>query len=137
MYSNSQMNFNQAKLKSIFKQAGVQFAFIFGSQAEQRATSSSDFDLAVFFGQGTPSQRLQKRLRLQHLLQSQFDVPVDLQVLDDVRSLSLRYGVVSQGHLVFEQNTSKRIDFELKTMREFEEFYPFLLDYNKAYLARV
>lgn len=131
------MEFNQTKLKSIFKQAGVQFAFIFGSQAEQRSTSSSDLDFAVFFGQGTPNQRLQKRFRLQHSLQSQLDVPVDLQVLDDVRSLSLRYGVVSQGLLVFEKNISKRIDFELKTMREFEEFYPFLLDYNKAYLARV
>lgn len=131
------MPVNQTKLKSTLKRHGVQFAFLFGSQAEGRSISSSDLDIAVFFGQGTAQQRFQKRLNLQHDLNQLFDDPVDLQVLDDVRSLSLRHDVVSQGRLIFECNTSKRIDFELKTMRDFEEFYPFLVDYNTAYLQRV
>jgi hypothetical protein len=40
--------------------------------------------------------------------------------------LELRYKVLSEGIIVFERDAEKRIDFEIKTLKGYLDFKPFL-----------
>jgi len=125
--------FQQAK--KILAAHGARFAYAFGSHAENREVASSDVDLAVSFdANSTASDRFVARLWLQQDLQKVFAPrEVDLVVLNDTRSATLRYEIANKGKLIYEKNSSGRLDFELRAMNEYEDFAPFLADYNRAY----
>lgn len=129
----------QKILKPIFLRHGVQLAYFFGSRATgSNSTTASDYDFAVFFGTGTAQSRFAQRLQILHDIQ-QILTPkqVDLIVLDDLCSATLRYEVVATGKLIFEARNARRIDFEFKTLHDYEDFFPFLKAYNKVYMTRV
>lgn len=127
------------KMQALFRKYGVRFAYLFGSRATgQGLRVSSDYDFAVFFGTGTPRVRFAKRLKLMQDLQ-EIVAPgmVDLLVLDDTRSTTLRYSVISEGKVIYARDSNARIDFEFRTMHEYEDFSPFLRMYNEMYLANI
>jgi len=126
----------QSTIKKILRQHGIPYAYLFGSQSQGRALTSSDIDIAVFFGNGNPASRFKKQLKLVHDLQ-EYCAPqrVDLVVLDDVRSTILRYDIVQTGTLLYSNNEGERLDFELRTMNDYEDFSPFLQSYNRQYMA--
>lgn len=122
------------RIKKIFEKHKVSFAYLFGSQAENRAIKSSDFDFAVYINSESKTKRFQNRLSLLQKLGEILPRPADVVVLNDTHSTTLRYSIVSEGKLIYEKNEGKRLDFELFTMNEYEEFVPFLKEYNKMYL---
>lgn len=126
-----------AHIKKPFAKYGVKFAYLFGSRATGEDTiAASDYDFAVFFGVGTSQSRFAIRLRLTEALQEIFaPARVDLVVLDDTRSTTLRYEVANTGRLIYEKDAGSRIDFEFRAMREYEDFAPFLEAYNKMYMG--
>lgn len=126
-----------ATIKKIFAKRGVKFAYLFGSRAANTAkTKGSDFDFAVFLQTGTPKTRFELRLKLMHELQEILaPSSVDLILLNDTRSVVLLDEVVRAGNLLYEADTDARIEFELRAMREYEEFAPFLRTYNKMYMS--
>ncbi len=125
---------NHQDIKKIFAAYGVRFAYLFGSRAENRALERSDFDVAVCFGAPTKGERLTGRLKLQAELQN-FLAPrrVDVVVLNDTHSATLRHEVATKGKLIYEQDASGRLDFELRALNEYEDFAPFLSAYNDMY----
>ena len=138
MYMKLQQEQKDQRLKrglSILRKEGVAFAYLFGSQAQGRTILSSDVDIATYIGKGTPRARFAARLRLIRNLSKAFGVPADVTMLDDVRSVAFRFTVIKEGYPIVVRDEGKRLDFELKTMREYEEFAPFLRLYNTQYLA--
>ncbi len=123
------------KVKQILRKHGVRFAYLFGSRAEGRAIKSSDYDFAVYFGHGSDSSRFDTRMQLIGSLQAILGTDVDLIVLEDIHSVSLKHEVVMRGKIIYEKDQSARIDFELRTRREFADFEPFLNAYNQAYIT--
>lgn len=124
------------RLQSIFARHGVRFAYLFGSRASGRGLlPSSDYDIAVSFGRGTVTSHLRRRLQLICDLEV-VSAPqrVDLIILEDTRSATLRYEIAREGKLLYERDAVGRIDFELRTLREYEEFSPFLRSFNRAYI---
>lgn len=121
-------------IKKIFEKYKVSFAYLFGSRAEQRASKSSDFDFAVYINSKSKTKRFQNRLALLQELEEILPRPVDVVVLNDTHSTTLRYSIVSEGKLIYEKDEGKRLDFEIFIMNEYEEFAPFLKEYNKMYL---
>ena len=129
----------EPKLKKLFARYGVQFAYLFGSRATGKGKiAGSDYDFAVSFEASTPRVRFKMRLKLMEELH-EFLAParVDLVVLDDTHSATLRFEVAITGRLMYEKNTDSRIDFEFRAMHEYEDFAPFLHAYNKAYSGAV
>jgi len=122
------------QVQKFLAEHGARFAYVFGSRAENRAIESSDLDVAVSFDLSSPKKRFDERLRLQRDLQEIFAPHrVDLVVLNDIRSATLRYEIANKGKLIYEKDSSSRLDFELQALNEYEDFAPFLSDYNKAY----
>lgn len=128
-----------SQVKKLLAKYGVKFAYLFGSRANGKGVvAASDYDLAVFFGTGTPQTRLERRLKLMAALQELFaPFAVDLIALDDTHSATLRHEVIGGGKLIYTADEEKRIDFEFRVMHEYEDFAPFLKLYNKAYMAAV
>lgn len=129
----------QKKMKKIFTQYGVKFAYLFGSRATGKGiTEGSDVDIAVFFGKGTSRTRLALRFAMYHALQELFAPKrIDCIVLDDVHSVTLRYSITSEGVLIYERDAAARLDFAFRALHEYEDFAPFLRAYNAAYMATV
>lgn len=128
---------HELKVKKLFSQYGVRFAYLFGSRARGKGKiAASDYDVAVFFGTGTPSLRFAMRLKLMEELQDIVaPARVDLVVLDDTRSATLRYEIANTGRLLYEKDAEARIEFEFRAMHEYEDFAPFLAAYNKMYIS--
>lgn len=121
---------------NLFKQHHIRFAYFFGSRATSQPLSAmSDYDFAVFVGAGSLRSRFQLRLKLLYALEQIFaNTPIDVVMLDDTRSLILRYEVISTGRLLFDLDPEKRIDFELKTDHEYRDLNVFFQTYNEAYI---
>ena len=125
---------NHHHIEKIFAAHGVHFAYLFGSRAENRALEPSDFDVAVCLAAPTKRERFTERLKLQADLQN-FLAPrrVDVVVLNDTHSATLRHEVATKGKLIYESDASGRLDFELRALNEYEDFAPFLSAYNDMY----
>lgn len=122
-------------LGNIFQEFSVDFAYLFGSNATGHADKNSDVDIAVFFSGGfSKMQRFDLRLKLAEKLGFYFKNPVDLVVLNDLRSLFFKYVIIKEGKLIYLKSEEKMIDFECKTMSEYFDFQPFLDLYNKNYV---
>lgn len=127
---------HQLTIKKVLQKHGVPFAYLFGSHAQERALRVSDIDIAVFFGNGTPASRFKKQLKLAHDLQEYYAPQrVDLVVLDDIRSTTLRYDIIQTGAILYSNDEGKRLDFELRAFNDYEDFSPFLKSYNRQYMA--
>lgn len=127
------------QLKKILAKYKVEFAYFFGSRAyADHVIESSDYDFAVCFGSGNEQSRFKKRLLLHHEMQVILTPSVvDIVVLDDVKSISLRNEIIASGQLIYDTHPEQRFDYELRTMQEYDDFMPFLEAYNRAYIAAV
>lgn len=126
----------EKNIQKLFTRYSVRFAYLFGSRATgEGKIAASDYDIAVFFGVGTPRSRFAMRLKLMEELQNILaPVRVDLLVLDDICSIALRYEIINTGRLIYKKDESRRIDFEFRAIHEYEDFAPFLHAYNQMYI---
>ena len=96
----------------LIRQPEVSLAYLFGSQAQGRAHSLSDVDVAVLLAeQLTPAEQSRTRLRLLgELMASLQREDVDLVVLNQA-SLLLRHRVLRDGRLLFANDDRVRVRF--------------------------
>ncbi len=121
-------------VEAILGEAGVRFAYVFGSRASGQAKDGSDADIAVM-----PSRALGllDRERLALSLARALRVPdVDLVVLDRA-GLELRGKVVQEGTLISSLDEPARVGFEVRTRSEYFDFVPTLRALERSYLTRV
>jgi uncharacterized protein len=121
-------------VEAILRDAGIRFAYLFGSGARGEATGRRDADVAVM-----PSRRLGllERERLASTLaRALHATDVDIVVLDRA-SLELRGRIVQEGRPIYSVDEPGRVAFEVRTRSEYLGFLPTLRTLERSYLSRV
>lgn len=105
----------------VLAEAGVRFAYLFGSRATGRERPSSDADIAIM--PGRPLDLLAEASLADRLAQA-LEVPaVDL--VDLRRApLVLRGRVLQEGRLLYSADEPARVEFEVRTYSEYFDFLP-------------
>ncbi len=116
----------------------VEFSYLFGSRAQNRATPRSDTDVAVYFKSGISSKkRFALRLKLiGQLMDTLHDDRVDLVDLADA-TLALRFRAVQPAHVLYSRNERERIRFEVATMSEYFDRLPLIQRSSDRYFKQV
>lgn len=101
----------------------ILFAYLFGSHARGTGSESSDVDIAVFVND--------------HAVESFFDVKIelyldfaralkrndiDLVIMNRCKNLILLYNIISNGCVVYDRDSSRRLDYEQKTLHQAIDF---------------
>mgnify|MGYP001237716003 CR=1 FL=1 len=113
--------------KEIFgKYPEVKLAYLFGSQAGETAGPMSDYDFAIYFDENTSKKR-QFDIRL--IIASNFSKilknnNVEVVVLNDDLEPLLKYQVIKNGKIIFEQKPYRLI-LEPKIYSEFFDYQVF------------
>ena len=139
LYNNAmnQVKAIQNQLVAFLKiEKSIVFAYVFGSVAQGKTNLESDVDMAVYLDVEKAGDLFKKRLSFIEKIQSILKKPIEVVILNEVKSTFLKFVIIKEGKVIFERNHGKRVDFELKVMQEYYDFQPFLEEYNKAYLER-
>ena len=123
---------DRKKLKNIFAAFKViKAAYLFGSFAEGRANTLSDFDFGVLLEEGYQSQI--KLDILAALAENDF-CRVDLVVLNEA-DLLLRFEVVKHNEILYRREDFDASGYFSRVIREYLDFKPFL-EVQRMYLKR-
>jgi predicted nucleotidyltransferase len=123
--------------KTLQQNDRVSAAWVFGSVATGKDRPDSDIDIAVLFIEGLDKHirfdmRLAIAAELTDLTGRQVDV-IDMQAAP----LLLQHQVRRFGYLLFEKDHAYRVDFDVKSRREFLDFYPRLEKQNRQIINKV
>ncbi len=106
----------------------VLLAYLFGSRAEGRAASDSDYDIAVLTQPKlAPARQFEVASELCRLLNGK---PVDLVVLNNA-PVELSYAVVATGRRVFEREAAVRVEFEATVLSRYGDLLPMLREQRR------
>jgi predicted nucleotidyltransferase len=125
-------------LQCLFQQHPVRLAYLFGSQATRRTHPSSDVDVAVLLDESlTSDKRFAERLRLfGDLLRILGTEHVDLVMLNEAPPL-LAYETLRHGVLLYCADAQTRIEFQVRTLRTYEDTIPLRRILSEAMVARL
>ncbi len=125
-------------LQCLFQQHPVRLAYLFGSQATRRMHSSSDIDVAVLLDKSlTSDERFTEWLRLLGDLSCIFGTDhVDLVMLNEAPPL-LAYETLRHGILLYCADAQTRIEFQVCTLRAYEDTMPLRRILSEAMVARL
>jgi len=123
--------------KQIFQKFNIKLAYLFGSQAKGNAASESDFDIAVLFKE-PPSDPLALRetMDLCSDLSNFFPNKIDVVSLH-YAPLLLKYEVVAHNQVLYCENETERINFEVAVIKEYIYEEPIRNLYNEALYKRI
>jgi len=99
--------------------SNVLFAYLFGSYSQNKETSLSDIDIAVYLDNSTLDERLQLTYELSRFLKKD----VDLVVLNEIKNIYLMDSIFKDG-IVLKDN-DKRFDFEILKQHDILDFKEF------------
>ncbi|MDD5401291.1 MAG: nucleotidyltransferase domain-containing protein [Sulfurimonas sp.] len=99
--------------------ANVEFAYLFGSYAEDLQKESSDIDIAVFLNKTDLDSQLQLNYELSKFLKRD----VDLLLLNSAKNLFLLEAVLKKGVIL--KDCDERVDFELRTGHDILDYKEF------------
>jgi predicted nucleotidyltransferase len=125
-------------LQCLFQQHPVRLAYLFGSQATRRTHPSSDVDIAVLLDESlTSDERFAERLRLLGDLSCLLGTDhVDLVMLNEAPPL-LAYETLRHGILLYCADAQTRIEFQVRTLRAYEDTIPLRRILAEAMVARL
>jgi predicted nucleotidyltransferase len=117
------------QLQTFFaNQHDVLAAYLFGSRAEGRAVTRSDYDVAMLAqAKLAPARRFELASEISRLLNGR---PVDLIVLNDA-PVELSYAVVAAGRRVFEREVAVRVEFEATVLSRYGDMLPMLREQRR------
>lgn len=125
-------------LKNFFiKKQYISVAYLFGSTIKGKSREKSDIDIAVLFCDGIDAhKRFEYKLdladELEELLCKKIDI-VDLESAD----LFFVHQILLDKVLVFERNLNTRVEFEVKSRREYFDMLPFYELYQRQAMLRL
>jgi predicted nucleotidyltransferase len=116
-------NIDLKKLRKIFaSHTQVKLVYLFGSTARGDRGPRSDFDFAIFLGKKDTMEASHLRFQLMGDLSLALGTDkVDVVVLDVTESPELKYNIIREGKLIFEQEPF-RIIFEPSALNEYFDF---------------
>ena len=119
----------------LFKEKDVLFCYLFGSRAYQNFNNQSDIDIAVFLDKKSTKDLFQKRLELIAVFSRALKKETDVVILNNLHSIFFKYVIMKEGKLIFEKSQEPRIEFELKTLKQYFDFMPILKMYRQRVLV--
>lgn len=102
---------------------GIAAAWLFGSVARGTARPDSDVDVGVLFREDPPRTLAGYRFDLETELELLLRVPTQLVVLNRAPS-DLVFRVLRDGKLLVNQDPSRRVGFEVRTLKEYWDMEP-------------
>lgn len=110
-------------LKNIFKaHPEIKLAYLFGSRANGAGGPLSDYDFAVYFDLNEKGRMSDIRFNLLDQLSRELKTDdVDLVILNLTESPELKYNIIKNGRLIFEEEPYKTI-FEPRVLNEYFDF---------------
>ena len=132
----------QEKDKNKLVALGVGILYLFGSQAEGTAGKGSDVDVGIVFTD--PATVRGNTLDIYNALYDMLSETLDLSgnkttdiVFLERAGLELAFDVITHGRILFEVSTDARLEYEDRVASLYRDFYPILLEADKAVLSRV
>lgn len=131
--ANFQWNQRQ---KKIFKQAGVEAIYLFGSRAQEKEGLFSDYDYAVLVTEKGHAKGDDLYFKLYDIFSEisprtlKNDV-IDIIFLKDA-GLELRFHVIRYGKVIYDDAPETRLDFEAQTMLLYCDYRPLLDAFDKT-----
>ncbi|MGB9706928.1 MAG: type VII toxin-antitoxin system MntA family adenylyltransferase antitoxin [Microgenomates group bacterium] len=131
-------NFQKQKISQYFSKQPVELVYLFGSQAEGRVTSLSDYDFAVLFAENlSPEQRFDLKLKFMGDLGEILGTD-KVEVLDlNQAPAAFRYSAFAPRQEIYVRNEAKRVDFETQTMSDYFDRQYFLRRHSLNSLANI
>lgn len=122
------------ELGPVFRAHCVQLAYLFGSQAMGKAGPLSDFDFGVLFSAAlSPAEHFRRSLELNTDLMGILHTQrLDVVILNEAPP-TVRFNVIAQGKVVYNEDELVRVRFEAKTMSEYFDTEPL----RQLYRARL
>ena len=122
---------NREKLLYIFKlYPQVKLVYFFGSRARGENAPISDYDFAVYLSEKDKKKRVELKLilmaKLSHFLKTD---AVDVVILNDAESPELKFSIVKEGRLLYEQEPYKVL-LEPRILNEYFDFIYGLRQYG-------
>lgn len=114
-----------SKIKRVFKQAPVEVVYFFGSRVIGKAGPISDYDFGVLI---EPVVKSKQPLLVGQLMDKLFPIVgfdrAEVVDLEDKPAL-FRFKVIKDGQVILNRNETRRVKFEVETMRQFhdEKYY--------------
>lgn len=125
----------RAKLRDFFSSRadaeGLAAAYLFGSWARQTARPASDVDLGVLHVDAPAPGLEGLAFHLEADLEKLLGRPVHLVVLNHA-PVDLSQRVLRDGILLLDRDSSRRIQFEVRTRKVFWDLQPFLRRYRRT-----
>lgn len=108
----------------------VKLGYFFGSRAENSAGPLSDYDFAFYLDEPNKEKRFSTRLTLIKNITRLFQTDdVDVVILNDIKAPELKYNIIKDGVLFYEQEPFK-ILIEPRILNEYFDFHSLLLRYG-------
>lgn len=107
---------------SVYQNLDVEIAYLFGSGASNRAVPESDVDVAILFkGDHKSLELFRNTAVLQREFAKEVERDIDITILNYGSPL-LRYEVIRNGMLLYCSDDRLRVEFELRTYREYDDY---------------
>lgn len=108
----------------------VKLVYFFGSRAKGKESTLSDYDFAVYLDEGDVKKRFETKLNLMTKLSKIFGTDdVDVVILNDTESPELKYSIIKEGRLIYEEEPYK-VSIEPRIFNEYFDFIYGLRKYN-------
>lgn len=116
--------------------AAIECAWLFGSVTRGEAGPLSDIDVGILFADSLPADaRLEAAAAVAGEVQRLDGPLVDITILNEAPP-ALRHRVVRDGRLLLARDDLRRVEFEVRAIREYLDFLPVLERYDRALLKR-
>lgn len=128
------MEFDGEKIKTIFGHySQIKLGYLFGSRARGKIGPLSDYDFAVYLDEKNAQKRFQLRLQIANALSRELGTDsVDVLVLNDIKSPEVKYSIIKEGILLYEQEPYK----VLLVPRILNEYFDFMHGLRKYGLTK-
>lgn len=122
----------QKKLNKIFKENKVILAYLFGSEAKGTSHKESDVDIGVLFDKKiNPKDYLKLEGKLIEFF-SEIYPKREINIVNlNISSPLLKQVAILEGKLLYNRRETERILFEIKTLREYDDYLHLSNIYNQ------
>lgn len=121
----------------IFRSSGIRLAYLFGSRAAGRSAEQSDADVAILLREPHGLDDLcQAVADLESVVGKTLGCAAHVIPLNGASAL-LRFEAIRHGRVLFAADEAERIRFEVRALKEYEEFCRRPAFYYRAMLSRL